>query len=37
MFGNEVVVLTLTRHNGGMDIFIALYALASVTMIVWKW
>ncbi len=35
MFENEVVVLTLTRHNGDMNIFIAVYAIASVTMILW--
>lgn len=35
MFGNEVVILTITGHNGVMSIFISLYAAASVMMILW--
>lgn len=35
MFGNEVVILTITGHNSLMNIFISLYALASIIMILW--
>lgn len=35
MFGNDVVFLTLIRHNSVMSIFISLYAAASVLMILW--
>lgn len=38
LLNNKVVILTLTRHNGGMGYFIftTAYSVASIAMIAWS-